>query len=245
MSKILEELFLTNSFKRESGDIVTFNSHTPLEQCLFIQQIIKDHGLKKSIEIGFAHGLSALAICEGVKNNGGTKHIVIDKFESTHWSNIGLELVSKFGFGQIIDYREKYCFETLAELINGNEKFDFAYIDSVKQFDWILTDFFLLDKLLMENGCIIFDDVSWPGIRRVVRFVSKLPSYKILGSVPQNRINRKRQFISSLVRIIPDKEKLFRDDVLVTDSDLGINSRCVAFKKIKNDDRNWDWNTNF
>ncbi len=245
MSKILGELFLTGSFIRNSGESVTFNSHTPLEQCLFIQQIIRDNELKRSLEIGFAHGLSALAICEAIVKNGGTRHIVIDKFETTHWSNIGLDLLSKYGYSEVVDFREAFCYETLAELILKNERIDFAYIDSVKQFDWILSDFFLIDKLLTENGCIIFDDVSWPGIRRVVRFVSKLQSYKIIGTIPVSRINRKRQFLQLLTKFIPYHQKLFRDDVLITDGDLGINSRCVAFKKIQNDNRNWDWNANF
>jgi predicted O-methyltransferase YrrM len=245
MSRILEEVFKENAFKRNSGEIISFNSHTPLDQCLFIQQMIYDNNLKKSLEIGFAHGLSTLAICEAIAKNGGTKHIVIDKFEATHWENIGLELISRWDYTEMLDYRETYCYETLAELIVKREQVDFAYIDSVKQFDWILSNFFLIDKILKVNGCIIFDDVGWQGIRKVTRFICKMPSYKIIGSIPPNRINKKRQLIKFLIRNIPGSEKLFRDDILHTDGDLGINTRCVAFKKTGDDMRNWDWNINF
>ncbi len=82
------------------------------------------------------------------------------------------------------------------------KKFDFAYVDSTKQFDWILVDFFYLDKILDVNGVIVFDDVTWPGIRKVLRLVSQFPSYKVYGQHPENYLmNFLRKYIAIYKRL--------------------------------------------
>jgi len=44
--------------------------------------------------------------------------------------------------------------------------------------------------------------------------------------------------------LIPRAEQFFSGEMLKLDEDLGVNAQCVAFRKIKEDDRNWDWFVN-
>jgi predicted O-methyltransferase YrrM len=245
VNTLLESILKDKKFINSKGEEVVIHSNTSYKQCVFLQSIIKENKLNKSIEIGFAFGTSTLAIAESIKENKGTKHVVIDKFENTVWGGHGLELLKKAELDNMADFKEEYCYKVLSEYIHNNEKFDFAYVDTTKQFDWILTDLFLLDKIIEPGGIIVFDDVAWPGIRKAMRFISRMPHYKVIGQHPKNYISVKRKLLKSLLNIIPFKTTLFRDDILNPDYELGINCSCVAFKKIGEDSRNWDWYKSF
>jgi predicted O-methyltransferase YrrM len=245
MNELLHAIFKNGYFTTLEGHKVIFHSETPKGQCEYIQKLILDNKLNKSIEIGIAHGLSTLAICEAISFNKGKRHVAIDPFENTDWGGHGIQLIKKAGYIGMLDFRESYCFKALAELIINEEEFDFAYIDSVKQFDWILTDFFLLDKLLSINGIIVLDDVSWPGIRKVARFIKRLPHYKVVDHFPENRPSKRKQTLKRLIKFLPKHQSVIRNDLIDTDYELSINCRSVAFQKTSNDERNWDWHKEF
>jgi hypothetical protein len=44
-----------------------------------------------------------------------------------------------------------------------------------------------------------------------------------------------------LIGLLPFKNRVFASYNFKSDEALGINYNCIAFKKIKEDDRNWDW----
>lgn len=240
----MEEVFLKKEFTNSRGELVQVHSETSPQQCQFLQQIIRENGFRKSIEIGLAYGISTIAIMEEIVKNGGS-HFVIDKFQQQDWAGNGLELVKQAGYDDKIEFREQYSYEVLPELLAKGQKFDFAYVDSTKQFDWILVDFFFLDKLLAINGVIVFDDVTWPGIRKVLRLVAQFPSYKVYGQHPQNYIIHKNKIINTTAQWFPGTKKIIREDKLLTDYELGVNAQCVAIQKISEDRRNWDWHQPF
>ncbi|MFD2999129.1 class I SAM-dependent methyltransferase [Pontibacter toksunensis] len=245
MNTLLEEIFTSQQFKNSKGEIVKIHSETNKEQCKYLQRIIKDNEFSKSIEIGFAYGVSTLAITEAIANNNG-KHVVIDKFQNSGgWNGNGLELINTAGFKEHVDFHEQYCYEALPKLMLEGKKFDFAYIDSTKQFDWIFINFFYLDKMLDLNGIIVFDDVIFPGIRKVLRFIARLPNYKVYSQHPKNYLPSLARRSASFLSALPNSEKFFRDDLLTSDYQMGVNSGCVAVKKVDEDNRNWDWHVDF
>jgi predicted O-methyltransferase YrrM len=244
-NSILEEVFINHSFKNSSQELIKIHSYTSLEQCLFLQKIIKDNDLKKGIEIGLAYGISSLAIVNALKSNNGHKHVIIDKFQHESWGGNGLDILKQAGLDSLIDFRENYSYVVLPELLKSGEKFDFAYIDSTKQFDFILNDFFYLDKLMEVDGIIIFDDLDWPGIKKVARFVARLPHYEVYDQYPKNKPQSDKKFYTRLSKIFPSLKKVLRNDHLYPDASLKINSNCVAFRKKENDARNWDWFKDF
>lgn len=245
MNEILKRAIENKAFTNSKKEVVKIHSHTNLEQCLFLQKIIQENNFKKSIEIGFAYGLSSLAISEAIFLNGGTRHTVIDKFENTDWGGNGIDLLRTAGLDNLLDFKEEFCYIVLPQLLKEGETFDFAYVDSTKQFDWILTDFFYLDKLLINNGIIVFDDVNYPGIRKVARFISRLSHYKVYSQHIENRISMGKQFLKAVTKFVPLRNKIIRNDLIDTDYDLKINAGCIAFQKIKNDERKWNWNIDF
>ncbi len=244
MNDILEKIFDTKNFTNSKNELIKIHSETSKKQCEFIQNIIKINNFSKSIEIGFAFGISTLAILEEVVKNKG-RHLVIDKYQNTIWGGNGVDLINQAGYSTKLDFIEEFCYVVLPSLLEKGEKFDFAYIDSTKQFDWLLVDFFYLDKLLEINGVIVFDDLNFPGIRKLLRYISQFPNYKIYSQFPENYKTSKLKKIATLLKYLPNSEKFVKEEILKTDFELGINAHCVAIIKIADDKRNWDWHMKF
>lgn len=244
MSPFLEKILTSKLFTNSRGEQINIHSNTSRGQCEFLQKIIAENNFSSSIEIGLAYGISTIAILDEISKNNG-KHVVMDIFQENGWNNNGLDMIKQAGYQSITDFRPKYCYEVLPALMLEGRKFDFAYIDSTKQFDWMLIDFFYLDKILKVGGVIAFDDVNRPGIRKALRFISQCPDYKVYGTWRENKPQKKLKFLQSIIKLIPGYKKLFRDEILRTNYDLGINAHCVAVQKISEDTRNWDWHAPF
>ena len=69
-SDLLDNILLTSSVTDNEGQNYPVHSHTALEQCKFMQKIIKDVKPANSLEIGFAYGISTLAILAALNNEG-------------------------------------------------------------------------------------------------------------------------------------------------------------------------------
>jgi predicted O-methyltransferase YrrM len=245
MNNTLIEILKIGEFYTKNNQTIKIHSHTKIGQCQFLQQIIETNKFTKSLEIGFAFGISALAITESIMKNNGQKHTIIDKFENQHWNGVGIEILEKAGFSNNFEFYEEYCYNILPRLLNNGRKFDFAYIDSTKQFDWLLNNFFYIDKMLDINGIIVLDDVNFPGIRKLARLIHSFPSYEVYDCYPYNYPNTKKQILSKIVKLIPFKRYIFKPEIIETDFSKKINCNCVAFKKTEHDLRNWDWHKDF
>jgi predicted O-methyltransferase YrrM len=244
MNELLEKIFATKKFINSKNEIITIHSETKKNQCVFLQDIIRKNNFKHSIEIGFAYGTSTLAITEEVVKNGG-QHLVIDKFQNSDWGGNGIDLIKQAGYSDKVKFYEEFCYAVLPTLLKEGRKFDFAYIDSTKQLDWLLVDFFYLDKILDINGIIVFDDANYPGIRKLLRFISQFPNYKVYGQFPSNKQLSNPRKLAGLLKLLPGSKKMIKEEILKTDFDLGINCRALAIQKIDEDKRNWDWHVKF
>jgi len=244
MHPLLEAIYKTNQFTNSSGETVRIHSHTQKSQCEFIQSIIRNNNFKDTLEIGFAYGISTLAIIEEVSKING-RHCVIDKFQISGWGGNGLDLIRQAGYIDNLDFFEEYCYKVLPQLMFLNKKIDLAYIDSTKQFDWLLLNFFYIDKLLKIGGIVVFDDVDWPGIRKLLRYISRFPNYRLYGVYPENKRISLSKKLRLTIKFFPKVKNLLKSNVVKTDYELGINAHCVALQKIDEDKRNWDWHVDF
>ena len=244
MNTLLEGILESGKFLNSKNSAVDVHSTTSREQCDFLQDIIRDNHLKHSIEIGFAYGASTLAITEEIVKNGG-KHVVIDKFQNSAWGGNGIDLLKQAGYSEDVEFHEEFCYMVLPGLLKDERRFDFAYIDSTKQLDWLLVDFFFLDKIMDVNGIIVFDDVTFPGIRKLLRYLCQFPNYQVHAQFPANRESGTGLKFLNKMKSLPRAESILRDEVLRTDADFGINAHAVALRKTAKDERNWDWHVSF
>jgi len=240
MNTLLENIFKTGKFVNSRGEEIKVYGETERPQCDFLQSLVRENGYKRSLEIGFAFGMSALSIVEEVSKNGGC-HLVIDKFQNSDWGGNGMDLIIQAGYKDKTEFREQYCYEVLPELAARKERFDFVYIDSTKQFDWLMMDFFFIDRLLDINGMIVFDDVGYYSVRKLIRYITQYPSYKIVAQFPENVKPGAGAVLLDKICSVPGLKSIFKQSLTVADYKQGINSRCIALRKTNEDHRSWDW----
>ena len=130
-----------------------------------------------------------------------------------------------------------------------NSRIQFAYIDTTKQFDVIMQDFYLIDKIMDFGGIVVLDDCGgyWPGVQRVARFVNTLPHYENIAAHDKIKMSFKKalaqNLISFLMGLIPFKKRLYDGIDFSTNKKLGLDYSCIAFKKIGDDKRAWNWDS--
>jgi predicted O-methyltransferase YrrM len=250
MNTILKEIFESKSVQDANGARFSLHSNTSIEQCLYIDKIMQQIRPEICIEIGLAYGVSALQILDSMgKFHTDFKHIIIDPYQDVDWKGIGLLNIDRAGYKNRVDFYQQLSDQVLPTLYIKNTKIDFAYVDSTKVFDTLMVDVFYITKMLNIGGVIILDDCDFPGIRMLVRFMAKHPSLEIVGGFNKDVVSLKGriagQVASFFLKNIPlRKRKLSRINI-ETDEQLKVNFKCIAFKKIAEDTRNWDWHQTF
>ncbi|MEO5892451.1 MAG: class I SAM-dependent methyltransferase [Ferruginibacter sp.] len=247
--KLVQEILSTKQIKDSAGKIHQLDSNIDLEEGHFLQKIIQQNSYKKSIEIGCAYGISSLFICSAIQTQNGS-HVIIDPFQASQWSNIGIHQLEKSGFHnfQLI---EKVSELALPELLQTGETFDFAFIDGWHTFDHTLLDMYYLNRLLKVGGTMVIDDVGMQGVEKAVNYFLNYQAYEFAGGVSLNQSPGRNRFdkymikpLRHLVKLLPPKvrEEIFSGKI-VRKPVSGYS--MVALKKITADDRPWNWYTPF
>jgi len=248
MNWVLEEISKSRQVRRvDGGACIPLHSSIPDEEGLFLQDLVRNVDPKVSLEVGLAYGISALYICDALRVREGTRYITVDPNQhGGTWDGIGIANLRRAGFGDIVQLIEKPSHLALPELEMAGQEVDFAFIDGWHTFDFTLVDFFYIDRMLRVGGIVAFDDVGWPSVRKVCRFIATNRAYSVVGT--NGAESWKRRTIARLLRTRAVKRLLrtrplamcCSPEILHPDWELGIRGRCVAFRKEKHDDRRWD-----
>jgi predicted O-methyltransferase YrrM len=190
----------------EKVDRITGGIHR--DEADLVARITDDVDPKVSIEVGLGYGFSALTICaSGHRPKSERRHIIFDPHQTSYWAGRGLQHLIDAGFGSIVELHEEPSYRGLTRLEIEGVRADLAFVDGWHTFDYVLVDFFLIDKMLRPQGVVMFDDADWPSVRPVVRFAVSNLGYEVVGTLPEKR----------------PRESI--------DIDLGIEGSCIALKK--------------
>ena len=229
------QLPLHSSMSREEGDL--------------IDNVFRTVKPAISLEIGFAYGISTLFVCDALAANGkAATHIVIDPAQNSHWGGIGVKNIARAGYENFIDFREERSEIALPSLLACGTRVQAAIIDGNHTFDHVLVDFFYVNKMLTVGGIAILDDTYYPSISRVVEHIMTYPAYELFATTTRPSMARrtKTRMRRSLARWIP---KLRREwDYFGKkwgSKAYWAYPSCMAFRKIAEDDRRWDWHVDF
>ena len=252
MLRSLEDIFETNSIEIDcSGERISLHSHTSKEQGIFLQDIFDVVKPKRTVEVGFAYGISAMFILEKHRQMGASEgaHIVIEP--DSYWGTAALHNIEKEGLGKYLQIRKDYSDKILTQLFHENYRIQYAYVDTTKQFDVVMQDFYFINKILDVEGVVILDDCGggWPGVQRVARFINTLPHFKILATHNKIKITMKKRIarfvLSFIIKMIPLKNRFYPTFNFKTDEELGLDFSCIAFQKKYEDKREWNWDKAF
>jgi predicted O-methyltransferase YrrM len=244
MNKITEEILQKRKVTDAEGKEYPLHSETSREQSQFLEKLITDIDASFCVEVGLAYGISSLFIAEAIAAKKGRRFLSIDPFQSD-WQDIGLLNLKRAGFSPFVEFHREPSHAVLPRLLAAGERIDFAYVDTSKVFDVVMVDAYFLTRLLKVGGILAFDDCMHPGVRKLVRYMARWPHLKIAGKHNVYHSSLKRRMLSRLMCLVPVKRKIFSEQGLILDEDLGTNATCVAFKKIAEDERPWDWYCDF
>lgn len=245
MHELIREIFEAQQVTDEHDNVYPLHSAISRAEGEFLYSLIQQNDVQRALEIGCAFGISSLYICSALSQKQSAKHVIIDPYQmSTPWYGVGISNLKRAGFS-FFELIQEPSEIALPALLKSEQHFDFAFIDGWHTFDHALVDFFYINRLLEVPGIVVFDDVDYPQLKKLVRYVSNYPCYELLGTLPN--YYRLRDSIalkvSALLNRMPQRltRQLLIDNAFRPDISLGLNTSIVALKKTEPDDRNWDW----
>jgi predicted O-methyltransferase YrrM len=244
MNPVLKDIVETGFCKGPGGEPIKLEYQVPPEVGGFLHAVVTEIKPAVSLEVGLAFGISAMFICDGLERTPRARHIVIDPGQHQEpFKGLGLSNLEKAGYKSIIDFRQQPSHLALPRLEEEGCKVDFAFIDGIHSFDHTLVDFFHVDRILRVGGIVAFDDCYWASVRKVCRFIARNRAYSVfrcsaLTSAPH--LSWQHRVLDAVARRIGKVQDVLKPDFLVPDIQLGLPpTRCIAFRKERDDDRHW------
>ena len=229
----------------------------------FLQDKIRQSRPKISLEIGCAYGVSSLFICEALQEVGAQQHIIIDPYQigSSHagpdpgYEGIGLLNLKRAGFDHLVKFYPELSYRCLPRLEHEDVKIDFAFVDGMHTFDYAFVDFFFIDKMLRVGGIVVFDDILYPSVRKLLRFILCNLPYSTIGPDTPSP-NFKHRVATAAVKGSSSLQRLLKPEIQIPDEYLGLPSahfNFVALRKNAQDElgdgrdntRRWDFHREF
>lgn len=206
MNRLLEEIYATGLVTDEQGHIHKLHSGISKVHAEGLYRLVRERKPATVVEVGMAYGLSTLAILQALEDAGGGSLISIDPYQRTDWHGVGLTNVRRAQLSARHTLIEEPSYLALPELLRRKTAADFAYVDGWHTFDYVLVDFFYLDKLLNVGGVIGFNDCGLWAIDRVISFIRTHRHYQELrGAVPVDY--RGRNWFVTVIRRILNKPR--------------------------------------
>jgi predicted O-methyltransferase YrrM len=262
VNAILEEIFRTRRIACPDGSSVPLEYSISVDEGEALQRIIREVRARVTLEIGLAHGVASLFICEALKEVAGQRHIVIDAGPVKGWNEVGLYQLERAGYSSLIEFHNDSSHKVLPKLELSGEHVGVALIDGWHTFDYTFVDFFYVDRILDVGGVVMFDDTRWyPAVRKVARYVATHRRYTPLPNTTSPfQMSGQRRILHAAASILGAKgirqlaKHVVRPDVLDPDSALALPpDNHIAFRKLGADDlgdgsngtRRWDQHFEF
>ena len=143
------------SYNESLGDIKRMQ--ISISQCHFLHLLVKTSKIKKILEIGTFTGLSTLTMSLALPDDGSI--VTLDKNQNTN--EIAVNFFRKANQENKINTIIKPALESLKDLKDTKQKFDFVFIDADKENNknYFNQSLDLIDK----DGLIVIDNVLWHG----------------------------------------------------------------------------------
>lgn len=153
------------------------------------------------LELGHAHGVSTLYMAAALEETGGIAIDSVDLAAAAGRTPNLEQLLEKAGLQSLVNVHREinsytWFLKKKIEEQSGSGVcepiYDFCFIDGPKNWTIDGLAFFLVEKLLRENGWILFDDYQWTHSKHVGREVTDGISVRSLGDdeVSQPHIER-------------------------------------------------------
>jgi hypothetical protein len=243
---ILRDAFRENGVFDQRGERIQLHSNVSLAEAVSLYRIVGEIKPQVSAEVGFAQGVSTLAILQAHADHASGIHHVIDPFQG-NFGDVGLEMVKRARLESRLCFHRKFVEEVVPDL----PPLQFAFIDASHLFDLTLVEFVLMDKRLEIGGMIAFHDTWMPSLQKVVRYILANRDYEVVPTVDLSGLSgeqtvkwRIKAIIRAALHCVPGKARLFRDEVLRPWDTFRLPN-MVVFRKQAEDKRDWTFHQSF
>lgn len=226
------------------GTTRPLESNISREEAEALYSAVRSVDPASSVEIGLAHGISALAILAAISSNGSGHHYVIDPFQK-NYANCGEAMITLAGLADRHTFLEQFPEEAVPQL----PRLQFAFIDASHLFDFTMMEFVLVDKKLDVGGIIALHDLWMPSLQAVVRFIRSNRAYKIrrdFSNAPQAPTLRQRssELVSRVLKKLPGSRRVLNPNLLDPWCTFHLNN-LVFLEKVRDDSRDWRFHCQF
>lgn len=242
---VLREAFRTQSVYDSNGNTRALASNVSPDEALELYLLVRELKPKVTVEIGFAQGISTVAILSALADNGLGTHHVIDPYQPD-WGNAGLELVRRAGLEGHLKFHQAFAEDIIPRLPN----LDFGFIDGSHLFDFTLLEFILIDKKLATGGVIAFHDSWMPSIRKALRYILRNRNYRLArneSSYLNKQLSLSQALISLISRVLsgmPFSKRVFSPELLSYSSEVKLPNLVICQKDL-DDTRDWLFHNTF
>ncbi len=144
------------------------NSPVPVESARLLLRLAIEQRVERSLEVGFAFGMSTCHLLLAHEVVDGAEHVAIDPFQQSEWyRGCGLVNVVEAGLSERLVWLNERSELALPELLRANRSFDLCFVDGSHLFGDILVDAHYGQRMLREGGLLILDDLWLPATRTV------------------------------------------------------------------------------
>lgn len=227
----------------DDGSTRPLVANVSLDECEFIASLIdSDPTICRTLEVGFAYGISSSVILWATAGREGARHVILDPCQSTEYGNIGHNTLRRAGLDhyEFIEEGSEYALPRMAAAQPGS--FDLVLIDGFHTFDHTLVDLFYANRLLRVGGVVVVDDTGWPSVARAMSYFRTYPAYVECATLTQSSASLSRRLARFAGSIVPRSVQPYVLSKKLFDAvDRARYSSMVAFKKVREDDRPWNW----
>jgi predicted O-methyltransferase YrrM len=123
------------------------------------------------IEIGLAHGSSALAIAEALAatRSNETRHVIVDPYQK-QFHGLGWAAITEAGLAGRCSLVEERSQIALPRLLGDGFVADAAFVDGSHIFHIVFADLVYLRELVRPGGLVILDDCDYLSVATAVRY---------------------------------------------------------------------------
>jgi predicted O-methyltransferase YrrM len=176
---VLQEIFATKAVRGQAGDPVDVRGNISAAHANALYRAVREIRPQTALEIGMAYGASSLAIAQALNDVGeGGRLISLDPNQTRQWNRLGVRNLERAGLSAHHELIERRDYTALPDLLAKGTTLQFAYIDGWHTFDYVLIDFFYVDKMLDAGGVVAFNDCALGGVHRATRFVRSHRHYR-------------------------------------------------------------------
>lgn len=174
LGAFLDRAYATGAVRDASGAGVEILPHSVSR---FAGEALRDFAMdeeaKRTIEVGLALGISALFMCQAVRERRHGRHVAIDPFQEKSWNGAGLRTLRDAGVEELVEVIEEESQLALPRLLAEGREFDLAFIDGDHRFEGVFLDLYYMTRLVKPGGVVVVDDMWMPAVRLAVAYAER------------------------------------------------------------------------